>query len=124
MTGKPHIGCASHMLALEVRYIIDCHPDLKNYIGAVHYSMKGARTKSKSADVLHNITDLQPVIDNDPKWSGKVQMLRRFTSIREDMIESSHHVDANFVVNQKASKTCRNLDMLNEFPHPLGRGTA
>ena len=76
MTGKPHIGCMSHKLHLEVRNMIEQHSELRNVIESIHRSMKEVKTKSKSAAILRNLTELRPVLDKATRWSGKVTTLK------------------------------------------------
>ena len=76
MTGKPHIGCMSQKLNLEVRSMIEQHSELKNVIESIHRTMKEVKTKSKSAAILRNLRELRPVLDNATRWSGKVTMLK------------------------------------------------
>ena len=118
LTGKPHIGCLSHKLHLEVRSMINRHIELKNVIESVHRTMKEVKSKSKSAAVLRNLTELHPVLDNETRWSGKVLMLKRFIEIRSEIIEASEHEDSEFYVNTSpifAARTSRHYRMLREI---------
>lgn len=58
---KPHIGCLSHKLHLDVWDMISNYQELSDVIDSVQNTMKGARTL-KNAAVLRNITDLTPVL--------------------------------------------------------------
>ena len=69
--------------------------------------MKEVKTKSKSAAILRNLTELLPVLDNTTRWSGKVTMLKRFLDVREEIIEASEHADASFYANSSPTFAAR-----------------
>lgn len=118
ITEKPHVGCSSHKLHLEVKSMIESHLDLKNTISSVHETMKSIKLKPKSAAVLRNLCELRPVMDNETRWSSKVSLLGRFNEIRTEIIDASEHVDADFAVNASpafAGKVRRYHRMLSEI---------
>ncbi len=118
MTNKPHVSSTSHRLNLEVRDIVQSHAELKNTIQAVHNTMKAVKTRLKSTAVLRNLTELVYVLDNDTMWSSKVGLLKRFTEIREQLIQASEHEDADIFVNSTPSfarKATRFYEMLSEI---------
>jgi len=95
LSSKPHIGCASHKLNLEVTLMVRNDIQLRNTITGVHETMKAAKTKLKSAAILRNITTLKPILYNKTRWSGKYEMIARFTKIRSQLIEASQDDDAD-----------------------------
>ncbi len=97
MTGKPHIGCMSHKPNLEARSMIERHYELRNVIESIHRTMKEVKTKSKSAAILRNLTELRPILDNATQWCGKVTMLKRFLDVREEIFEEQFGVDGSSV---------------------------
>ena len=116
-TGKPHAGCASHRLNIEVRLMIDSHYDLKTTIAAVHDTKKDVKGKLKSVAVLRNLTELNPILDNETRWSGKMNLLKRFNEVRAELIDASEHRDTEFTVNSSegfAQKCQRYHRMLSE----------
>ena len=69
ITGKPHVGCSSHKLNLEVRFMLNCHADLRTTVSTEHDTIREVKSKLKSAAVLRNLTELHPVLDNATRWS-------------------------------------------------------
>ena len=118
IAGKPHIGCASHKLNMEVRFMVNCHADLRTTLSTMHDTMREVKSKLKSAAVLRNLTELHPVLDNATRSSGKVAMLCRYTKIHDEILEASNHPDSEFTVNSSAvfvAKTKKYYEMLAEI---------
>jgi len=115
---KPHIGCVSHKLNLEVALMVQNDRSLQNTIEGVHRVMKEAKTKLKSAAVLRNLTKLRPILYNKTRWSGKHDMLARFLKIRSELIEASQHDDANITISSELAygqKVSKFKEMLSEI---------
>lgn len=85
IAGKPHIGCASHKLNLEVREMLCKHPDLCGVIKSVHDIMKMAKSLKNQA-ILRNLTDLKPILHNKTRWSSQSDMLNCFIEIRPEIV--------------------------------------
>jgi hypothetical protein len=93
--GEPHVGCMNHKLGLEVNRMVEKHSDLTNVIANTHETMRAAKQKLKNTALLRNMTDLKPVMHNKTRWSGKYSMLKRFSQIRQELIEvgAQYHSD-------------------------------
>ena len=81
-------------------------------------TMKDVKGKLKSAAVLRNLAELNPILDYETRWSGKVNVLKRFSEIRAELIDASEHRDADFTVNSSESfarKCQRYYRMLSEI---------
>ena len=63
LCGKPNIGFTSHKLNVEVNYMFKQHSELKITTDAVYVAMTEAKTKSKNAAILCNLTDCKPTLD-------------------------------------------------------------
>ena len=92
------IGCLSHKVALDVKGMKATDGVLDETIEEVHDTMKQCR-KLKNAAVLRNLTALAPTLPSDTRWSGDYETLKRFSEIRDDIIEASEHPDSNISVN-------------------------
>ena len=53
----------------------------------------------KNSAVLRTLTDLQPEIHNETRWSGKCKMLQKWIRIRSELIEASSHPNSNIEIN-------------------------
>ena len=118
LTNIPHVGCNTHTLNLEVRYMIERQTDLSTTLTSVHEIMRNVKSKLKNTAVLRKLTKLKPLLSNDTRWSGKVAVVRRFIDIKEQLIEASEHEDSDFFVNTSSSfksKTKRYFSMLSEI---------
>ena len=63
--------------------------------------------KLKNSAVLRTLTDLQPDIHNETRWSSKYKMLQKWIRIRSELIEASSHQDSNIEINDSLSyKNC------------------
>ncbi len=102
LAGIPYVGCNSHKLHLEVNVLVESHPDMRQNIDSVRDVMREAKTRLKNATVLRNITRLKPKLDNDTRWSGKYEVLRRFELMRNDSVEASQHSDCNLTVHDSS----------------------
>ncbi len=98
LTGKPIVGRSSHKLNLEVNLMCDRNQDLGNTISSVHDNMRSAKTL-KNVAVLRNLTDLNPMMHNRTRWSGKLYMLRRFLNIREELLEIHDSLDGDIEID-------------------------
>ncbi len=88
LVDKTNVGSASHKLNLEVNRMVSSHCDLNSTIESVQKAMLSARQLNNAA-LLRNLTVYRPVTHNAARWYGKVQMLRRFSKIRAELIEVS-----------------------------------
>jgi len=118
LCAKPHIGCVSHKLNLEVTFMVQNDTSLRNTINSVHCTMKAAKTKLKSAAILRNLTKLRPILHNKTRWSSKYDMIARFTRIRNKLIEASQSNDAEIPIAPDiayGSKVSKYENMLSEI---------
>ena len=53
----------------------------------------------KNSTVLRTLTDLQPDIHNERRWSGKCKMLQKLIRIKSELIEASSYQDSNIEIN-------------------------
>jgi len=93
LAGKPHVGCASHRLNLEVQAMVRKNKDMSGVIDSVHEIMKMAK-RLKNQAILRNLTDLKPMLHNKTRWSSKCEMLHRFLEIRPQIISAKDHEDS------------------------------
>ncbi len=94
---NPFIGCNSHKLNLEDDYIIKKDSELSNAIYNVLETMREAKQLKNSA-LLRNITDFEPVMHNKTRCSGTYEMLKRFLSIREELLEVRSSADSTLPI--------------------------
>jgi hypothetical protein len=80
----PLLGCGSHKFNLAVRKWISNQPQLEETISKVVTVMKKASTLKVSAQ-LRKLTSLQPVKENDTRWSSTFNMLERFFRIQAEL---------------------------------------
>lgn len=115
----PHVACKSHLLNLEVNYMVEMTVDLHRTLEAVHETMSQCKQRLRNAALLRNLIDLRPVLHNKTRWSGKFYMLRRFLRIREELIEVSQDERSDLVVNssqafkRKVERYCRQLQQID-----------
>ena len=57
----------------------------------------------KNSAVLRTLTDLQPEIHNETRWSGKCKILQKWIRIKIDLIEVSPHQDSNIDINDSTA---------------------
>lgn len=94
---------------------------------SVYKTMKSARCGLKNVSTLRNLTDLRPVIHNETRWSGKVQLLRRFEKIRSELIEVSTDeiadipIDASYTSSRNTSINCNMLRNIDDVTKELQR---
>ncbi len=115
---KPHVGCNSHKLNLEVNSMVSSHLDLKRTIDCVRDTMKSAKVKLKNAAILRNITELVPITDKDTRWSGMYRVLSRFDRLRDYLLEASDEQGCELSFNSSnvfAAKNRRYARMLGEI---------
>ncbi len=75
---RPHVGCASHKLNLEVQKMVKDTPQLSKTIESIHHIMRTVKSKLRYSAALRNRTELRPVLQNSTRWSGMYCMLARY----------------------------------------------
>ena len=53
----------------------------------------------ENAAVLRNLSTLKPIMNNNSRWSGKHDVLKRFIKIREDLIKTADDDNTTLEVN-------------------------
>ena len=81
----PLLGCGSHKFNLAVRKWISNQPQLEETISKVVTVMKKASTPLKVSAQLRKLTSLQPVKENDTRWTSTFNMLERFFRIQAEL---------------------------------------
>lgn len=71
LLGIPHVGCKSHLLNLEVNFMVRMVPDLEKTLDSIHQTMLQCKQRLRNAALLRNIVELRPIIHNKTRWSGK-----------------------------------------------------
>ena len=78
--------------------ICERHPvlpwDLADLLEQVHQTMVSIKTKNSKAALLHNVTDLKPILDNKTRWSGKYSMVDPYCQIYEEIVQVSQEDNA------------------------------
>ncbi len=93
--GKPHAGCVSHKLNLEVNEMLTNHVDLDCTISSVLDTTKSAKQKLRNEVIFQNITSFRPLLHNATRWPGKYCMLRQFVAMHADLLEASEQGGTN-----------------------------
>ena len=57
----------------------------------------------KHSVVLIILTNLQPEIHNETRWSSKYKMLQKYIRIRIELNEASSHQDSNININDSTA---------------------
>ena len=84
----PLIGCGSHKFNLVITKWISNQPNLEVVLKKVSGGMKKASTLKVSAQ-LRKLTKLQPVGENDTRWSSTFEMVSRFLHIQTELSAAS-----------------------------------
>ena len=79
----PHVGCMSHKVNSEVKFMVKMDKTLENIIDSVHATMLNCKRRLTHRAMLKNLTDLAPLTPNETRWSGMKRMLCRFLDIRD-----------------------------------------
>ncbi len=86
LLNKPHVGCLSHKLNIEIDEMIDFDVLLSSTLNQVHETMTQCRMKLKKSAILQNLTDLSPIVPNQTRWSSKLEMIKLSTDKRREYI--------------------------------------
>eukprot|EP00171_Calliarthron_tuberculosum_P012024 IDg12024t1 len=97
----PHVGCISHKLNLDVNSMVKDMHDLANTIDKVHETMMNCKRRMTNRAMLRNLTQLAPIIHNETRWSGKYHMLRRFATIREQLLAVADTSGATVTIDRR-----------------------
>lgn len=65
------------------------HNDLDKTIKTMRETMKAAKKRINSTEVLLNFTYFRPIILKETRWSGKYLVLKRLGQIHDAIIEAS-----------------------------------
>jgi hypothetical protein len=97
----PHVGCQSHKLNLEVKYMINRWPFLKTLIEKVNNCQKSIKSKLKNVAILRNLTSLRPVLIQDVcSWSSIKESLCKWVRLHDHMINAANHKDATIDIDR------------------------
>ncbi len=89
--------------------------ELPNKILSMHNTARQARSKTRSALVLRNLTHLDLVLDNPTSWISKEKVLRRFIEVYYVLYESGAHKDADVTTDTSAEILVK-VNMYYSFP--------
>ena len=78
--------------------MIEKTKSLGSTISDIKQTMIQAKELKNSA-VLRTLTDLQPEIHTETRWSGKCKILQKWIRIRSELIEASSHPNSNIEIN-------------------------
>ena len=84
---KPHIGCLNHKLALDVKCMLRTDSEMELTLKKIHDVMRTCKTKLKHRATLRNLTDLSPITPNETRWTARYDMVKRFNTTRDKLIE-------------------------------------
>ena len=99
LLGIPHIPCKNHLLNSEVNNMVETNRDMNDKIETVQKTMKQCKRSIKNMAILRKISDFSPVLYNKTRWSGKHYVLKRFVTMRDDLIEAQTEEQSNFEMN-------------------------
>lgn len=93
--GIPTVGCNNHKLNLEVEKFV--RENCAKLIECVRRTMAALKNCQTLRDRLRNKTHLQPVVYNETRWSGKLQMLQKWLRIHQfcEVINQEISMDPN-----------------------------
>eukprot|EP00171_Calliarthron_tuberculosum_P002904 IDg2904t1 len=95
----PHVGCASHLLNLEVEAMVKADLALKHCLESVHATMSDCRSGLRNRAMLRNLTALAPVVDCKTRWSSKYVMLERFSRICDSLRKVAEEENSTVAMN-------------------------
>lgn len=116
---KPLVGCLNHKLNLQVNKMVKDSVDLNLQIESVFNTMSAARGSSKNRTLLRNMTSLRAITPNATRWTGKCRMMKRFVSIRPELIAASNDADGSIPIDSsplflsKVKTSAAMLDAIN-----------
>lgn len=119
LIGCPHVGCNNHKLSLEVNAMFENDAELKRITESFSETMTTAKAKLKNVTMLRNLTDLVPLLQCKTRWSGTCRLMKRFTLIRDELMEVSNSPDFHLPMNkrstfgEKAKAYCTMLSEIN-----------
>lgn len=65
--GVPHVGCMSHKMHSEMRNMINKNVLLSSLVEDISETMRQCRVRLKNRAILHNLSELAPVLPNDTR---------------------------------------------------------
>ncbi len=68
-------------------------------INEIHNVMKSCKTKLRNRAVLRNVSDLNPVLNNETRWSSTRNMILRYNRIRSELVQVSLSDESNLEMN-------------------------
>jgi len=94
-------GCSNHLLNNEEEHWFDRTSTMGvgNVAKEVHTVMSAVKVSNKNSAVLRKQTKLRPLLENKTKWTGRMKMMKNFVSMREVLIETSKHENANIDIS-------------------------
>lgn len=63
---------------------------------AVHNIMKVGQARLCNAELLLNMKELRPIIQNETQWSGEYYTFERFSEIRNELIQACNEAYITF----------------------------
>ncbi len=112
----PHVGCGSHKLNLEVKAIISTDRVLQYTIDSVHSTMTSCKSGLKKSALLRNANDLNPVLNDETRWSSIHHMLSRYNRIRESLISAADSTDSSLTLERSFSFKSKAHIYAKHFP--------
>jgi hypothetical protein len=92
---KPHIGCKSHKLNLEVNAMLRIDNRLKTMLDSLQGLMLSLKTLKNSA-VLDAYTQLRPTLFGKTRWNGKYKICEKFLKLRDILVAMHEESDNPF----------------------------
>lgn len=81
------VGCNSHKLNLETNRMLFRKSSMSKALGSVNDTMIKCKKRICNRELLRNLTNLAPVIQNATRWSSKFCMLKKYLQIYEMLLK-------------------------------------